>query len=145
MKFQSREARYMGKAFIEREENGSVLKSEGCGEGVNSRQDHAVRTRKPDGARCIPVSLETLWFKQIPKAKVTFDVLDVPAKSLEHLRNNGSAQGQRFRCGNQSPKFTVARAGSLAKEISPDRAIHEDQTRSLLNVLRFPFHIPLPK
>lgn len=91
MKLQPRESSDVTEVPVEGKESRAMLESKNCDEGVDGGQSHTPRARKPDQAGGIPVRLNAPRFKQIPKAQVAFNAVDVLAKSLKHLRNNGAA------------------------------------------------------
>lgn len=117
---QPRESSDVTEVLVEGKKDGSIFKSKSCDDGIDGSQCHAPRAHKPDQAGGIPIRLEALRLKQIPKAQVAFNEINVPAKSLEYLDDDDAAQGERFGFSNQPPEFTATRSRCLAKEIDPD-------------------------
>jgi len=68
----------------------------------------------------------------------------VPNEALQNFGDHDAGEGERLVCNNHATQLSTCRTRTGTKEINPNGAIDEDQTRFLRAALRLPDQIPLP-
>jgi len=76
--------------------------------------------------------------------KKTLYNASVSGQALEDLGCDDAGQGEGLAFVDHPPQLPARAAGRGTKEVHPDGAVHQNQTRFLRDAARSPFQMPLP-
>lgn len=130
--------------LVERKNACAMFKCSGGNQCIDRGERNAFRAGCPIDRGRFPIGCEPCRLEHVPLRQKLLNPTGIPSETLQDLGNYDSSKREGFTLVNHAPEFRARAPGRRAKEVHPDGAIDEDQSRFLRDAFRSPFQIPAP-